>query len=139
MEMLQRMTTLLHTLDVPLVVEVPPAAEAPLATEVLPAIEILPSETIQTHKMTSTSRHSIPDNWESILNKKFEAAIARRKRRGRSISIKEDPFTKDVMNVHLPLKFKEPTGDFDGTTNPINHIRTFQDRVRLHGWLGAIA
>ncbi|KAL2542050.1 Uncharacterized protein Adt_03028 [Abeliophyllum distichum] len=43
------------------------------------------------------------------------------------------------MNVPLPLKFKEPIGDFDGTTYPIDHIQALQDWVRLHGWPDAIA
>ncbi|KAL2492734.1 Retrotrans gag domain-containing protein [Abeliophyllum distichum] len=93
--------------------EAPPAEEAPLAAEVPPT--------------------------ESILNEKVEEAITRRKSTGRPISIKEDSFTEDVMNVPLPLKFKEPIRDFDGTTDPIDHIQTFQDRVRLHGWPDAIA
>ncbi|KAL2491221.1 Retrotrans gag domain-containing protein [Abeliophyllum distichum] len=109
------------------------------AVEIPPAVEILPSETVQTHDATPTSRHSIPVNWESILNDKLEEAIARMKNRVRPISIKEDPFTEDVMIVPLPPKFKEPTGEFDGTGDPIDHIRMFQDRVRLHGWPDAIA
>ncbi|KAL2533023.1 Integrase catalytic domain-containing protein [Abeliophyllum distichum] len=43
------------------------------------------------------------------------------------------------MNVPLPLKFKGPTDDFDGTTGPIDHILIFQDRARLHSWPDAIA
>ncbi|KAL2483345.1 uncharacterized protein Fot_44789 [Forsythia ovata] len=88
--------------------------------------------------MTSTSHYSIPTNWENLLNEKVDEAIARRKNRRRSIYIKEDLFTEELMNVPLPLKFKEPTGDFDGTTDLIDHIRTFQDRVRLHSWPDAI-
>ncbi|KAL2457881.1 Uncharacterized protein Adt_46176 [Abeliophyllum distichum] len=95
-------------------------------------VEIPPSETMQTQEMTSTSRNSIPANWENILNEKVDEAIARRKNRGRPISIKEDSFTEEVMNVALPPKFKEPTGDFDSTTDPIDHLRLFQDRVRLN-------
>ncbi|KAL2526079.1 Uncharacterized protein Adt_11133 [Abeliophyllum distichum] len=118
----------LHTL------EAPPAADAPPAMEIPPAVEILPSEIVQTHELTPTSRHSIPVNWESILNDKVEEAIARSKSRGRPISIKEDPFTEDVMTASLPPKFKEPTGEFDGTGDPIDHIRTFQDRGKIT-WL----
>ncbi|KAL2512355.1 Retrotrans gag domain-containing protein [Abeliophyllum distichum] len=133
MEMLQRMAGPPHTL------EAPPAADAPPVVEIPPAVEILPSETVQTHELTPTSRHSIPVNWESILNDKVEEAIARRKSRGKPISIKEYPFTEDVMTVPLPPKFKELTGEFDGMGDPIDHNRTFQDRVRLHGWPDAIA
>ncbi|KAL2543456.1 Uncharacterized protein Adt_04434 [Abeliophyllum distichum] len=116
MEMLSRMASQPHAS------EIPPAAEAPPGSG-------------------STASYGDPSdgNWESILNEKVEEAIARRKNRVRPISIKEDPFTEDVMIVPLPAKFKEPTGEFDGTGDPIDHIRMFQDRVRLHGWPDAIA
>ncbi|KAL2508036.1 hypothetical protein Fot_31683 [Forsythia ovata] len=85
---------------------VPQAAEAPSVVKVPSSVEILSSETTQTHETTSTSRYSIPANSESILNEKVDEAIVRRKNRGRPISIKDDPFTEDVINVPLPLKFK---------------------------------
>ncbi|KAL2531805.1 Retrotrans gag domain-containing protein [Abeliophyllum distichum] len=139
MEMLSRMASQTHASEIPPAAEAPPAADPPPAMEIPPAVEIPPSETVQTHDATPTSRHLIPGNWESILNEKVEEAIARRKNRVRPISIKEDPFTEDVMIVPLPAKFKEPTGEFDGTGDPIDHIRMFLDRVRLHGWPDAIA
>ncbi|KAL2517652.1 Retrotrans gag domain-containing protein [Abeliophyllum distichum] len=107
--------------------------------EISPAVEILPSKTVQTRELTPTSRHSTPVNWKSILNDKVEEAIAKRKGRVRLISIKEDPFTEDVMTAPLSPKFKEPTEEFDGTGDLIDHIRTFQDRVRLHDRPDAIA
>ncbi|KAL2466740.1 Uncharacterized protein Adt_42591 [Abeliophyllum distichum] len=94
---------------------------------------------MQTQEMTSTSRYSIPANWKNVLNKKVDEAIARRKNRGRPISIKDDLFIEELMNIPLPLKFKEPIDDFDGTNDPIDHIQTFQDQVRLHGWPDAIS
>ncbi|KAL2519402.1 Retrotrans gag domain-containing protein [Abeliophyllum distichum] len=125
--------------QVPPAAEAPPVADAPPSCRNPPAVEIPPSETVQMHDATPTSRHSMPVNWESILNDKVEEAISRRKNRVRPISIREDPFTEEVMAVPLPPKFKEPTGEFDGTGDPIDHIRTFQDRVRLHNWPDAIA
>ncbi|KAL2549205.1 uncharacterized protein Fot_10735 [Forsythia ovata] len=124
-EMLQRITAPNHTSEVPSAPETPLTAEPPVTTEVSPAAEIPSSENMQAHETTSTSHYSIPANWESILNEKVDEAIARRKNRGRPISIKEDPFTDDVMSVPLPSKFKEPTRDFVGTIDPIDHIRTF--------------
>ncbi|KAL2532766.1 hypothetical protein Adt_06117 [Abeliophyllum distichum] len=79
MEMLSRMASQSHASEAPPAVEVPLAADAPPAMEIPPAVEVLPSETVQTHDATPTSRHSIPVNWESILNDKVEEAIARRK------------------------------------------------------------
>ncbi|KAL2533347.1 Uncharacterized protein Adt_06698 [Abeliophyllum distichum] len=68
--------------------------------------------------MMSTTRYSILANWENFLNENVDEAIARRKNRGRLISLKEDLFTEELMSVPLPLKLKDPPGDFDGTTDP---------------------
>ncbi|KAL2491732.1 hypothetical protein Adt_27360 [Abeliophyllum distichum] len=62
MEMLQRMAAPPRTSKVPPAAEVLPVTEAPPTAEISLAVEILQSETIQTHEMTSTSRHSIPVN-----------------------------------------------------------------------------
>ncbi|KAL2469643.1 Ribonuclease H [Abeliophyllum distichum] len=133
MEMLQEMTGPSHVQQATPTEEVPQAPEAP------PTVDVPPSKTTHMNEMTPTSHHLILANWKSILNEKVEEAIARRKSSGRPISIKEEPFTEEVMNVPLSQKFKEPTAEFDGTTDPIDHIQTFQDRVRLHGWPDAIA
>ncbi|KAL2501102.1 Retrotransposon gag domain-containing protein [Forsythia ovata] len=119
--------------------EILATAEIPPAVEILPAVEISPSETMQTQEMMSTSRYSIPANWENLLNEKVDEVIARMKNRERPITVKEDPLIEELMSIPLPLKLKEPIGDFDGTTDPIDHIRTIQDRVRLHCWPDAIA
>ncbi|KAL2517975.1 Uncharacterized protein Adt_14222 [Abeliophyllum distichum] len=55
------------------------------------------------------------------------------------ISINEDLLNKKLIAMPLPPKFKEPSDEFDDTTDPIDHIRTFQDRIRLHGCPDAIA
>ncbi|KAL2489546.1 hypothetical protein Fot_42838 [Forsythia ovata] len=89
---LQRMTAPPPTTEIPPTAGIPPTAEVPSVAkipptvEIPPAVEIPPSETTQTHEMTSTSRCSIPTNWESILNEKFDEAIARRKNRGQPIT-----------------------------------------------------
>ncbi|KAL2526515.1 Uncharacterized protein Adt_11569 [Abeliophyllum distichum] len=135
MNTLQRVTTPSTT------PKIPQQAKAEISPVVknLPAMEVSSSETMQMQKMTSTSRNSIPANWENILNKKVDEAITQRKNRGWPSSIKEDSFTEEVMNVALPPKFKEPTGDFDSTIDLIDHLRLFQDRVRLYSWPDAIA
>ncbi|KAL2545115.1 uncharacterized protein Fot_14348 [Forsythia ovata] len=106
---------------------------APLPTENQPA------EAVHLLETTSSNNQTIRTNLDSLLSQKINEAIAQRKNRGRLISIKEDPFTEELMSVPLPSKFEEPTNEFDGTIDPIDHIRTFQDRVRLHGWPDAIA
>ncbi|KAL2537871.1 hypothetical protein Fot_19262 [Forsythia ovata] len=54
----------------------PPPAENP------PAVEIPPSKTMQTQEITSTSRYSIPANWENLLDEKVDEAIATKEEYG---------------------------------------------------------
>ncbi|KAL2547259.1 hypothetical protein Fot_16492 [Forsythia ovata] len=70
MNMLQRMTAPMPTL------EILPTTETPLATEIPPTVEISPSETMQTQEMTSTSCYIIVANWETLLNENVDEAIA---------------------------------------------------------------
>ncbi|KAL2558941.1 hypothetical protein Fot_03680 [Forsythia ovata] len=92
------------------------------ATVPPPAIENQHAEAAHLLETTSSNNHTIPENLDNLLSQKINEAIAQRKNRGRLISIKKDPFTEELMNVPLPSEFKEPTDDFDGTTNPIDHI-----------------
>ncbi|KAL2494496.1 hypothetical protein Fot_38253 [Forsythia ovata] len=82
-------------------------APPPLAVETIP-VEITPPPEV------TSSNHQIVQ--------KIKKAIACRKNKGRSISIKEDLFIEELMNVPLPPKFKEPTDEFDGMTDPIDHM-----------------
>ncbi|KAL2532159.1 hypothetical protein Adt_05510 [Abeliophyllum distichum] len=72
MNMLQRVPAQPTTTEIPQTAEVkiPPVVEIP------PAVEVPPSETMQMQEMTSTSRNSLPANWENILNEKVDEAIA---------------------------------------------------------------
>ncbi|KAL2508640.1 hypothetical protein Fot_32287 [Forsythia ovata] len=73
-------------------------------------------------------------NLEDLLNEKVEVKITSRKNIGQPIYIKEDLFSAEFMTIPLLPMFKEPSDKFDGTIDPIDHIRTFQDWIRLHGW-----
>ncbi|KAL2538118.1 uncharacterized protein Fot_19509 [Forsythia ovata] len=96
-----------------------------------PMVETPPVEPTTRNDVFKSS--NISTNFESIFNKKVEEVIARLKNKGRPISIKEDPFVEELMIVPLPLEFKEPTDEFDVTTDPIDHIRMFQDRLDCMG------
>ncbi|KAL2529222.1 Uncharacterized protein Fot_21823 [Forsythia ovata] len=50
------------------------------------------------------------------------------------MSIKEDLCTEELITAAFLLKFKELIDEFDSTTDPIDLIRHFQNRVRLHRW-----
>ncbi|KAL2468623.1 uncharacterized protein Fot_50199 [Forsythia ovata] len=97
-----------------------------------PPVEETPPDESTPTQASAPEFTAIPRNFESLLNQKVEEAITRRKNKGRPISIKEEPFTEEVMAIPLPSKFYEPTYGFDGTTYLIVCFR-------LHGWPDAIA
>ncbi|KAL2549578.1 hypothetical protein Fot_11108 [Forsythia ovata] len=88
-----------------------------------PIVETPPNESMPTHA-SAPYVTAILSNFKRLLNQMIEEAIARRKNKGCLISIKEKLFTEEVMVVPLPLKFKELTDGFDGTTDLNDHIRT---------------
>ncbi|XP_022868112.1 uncharacterized protein LOC111387761 [Olea europaea var. sylvestris] len=53
--------------------------------------------------------------------------------------LEEDPFAPEIMAVPLPKGFKQPIIEaYDGVTNPLDHLRTFVDLMRLYAAPNAI-
>ena len=47
--------------------------------------------------------------------------------------LEEDPFAPEIMAVPLPKGFKQPMIEaYDGVTDPLDHLRTFVDLMRLY-------
>ena len=47
----------------------------------------------------------------------------------------ESSFTARVMHFPLPAKFRMPQIEtFDGTKDPIDHLNTYKNQMRLHGY-----
>ena len=48
---------------------------------------------------------------------------------------KESPFAASVLHFHLPAKFRMSQIEaFDGMKDPINHLNTYKNRMKLHGY-----
>ena len=47
----------------------------------------------------------------------------------------ESPFTAGVLHFPLPAKFRMPQIEtFDGTKDPIDHLNTYKNQMKLHGY-----
>ena len=47
----------------------------------------------------------------------------------------ESLFTVGVLHFPLPTKFRMPQiGAFDGTKDPIDHLNTYKNQMKLHGY-----
>ena len=47
----------------------------------------------------------------------------------------ESPFTAEVLRYPLPAKFKMPQVEaFDGIKDPIDHLNTYKNQMKLHGY-----
>ena len=47
----------------------------------------------------------------------------------------ESPFTAGVLHFPLPEKFRMPQIEmFDGTKDPIDHLNTYKNQMKLHGY-----
>ncbi|XP_022880800.1 uncharacterized protein LOC111398077 [Olea europaea var. sylvestris] len=70
---------------------------------------------------------------EEIMSQKIDDALSKRKDRRRQMVLEEDPFAPEIMAVPLPKSFKQPMIEaYDGVTDPLDHLRTFVDLMRLY-------
>ena len=47
----------------------------------------------------------------------------------------ESPFTAEVLHFPLPAKFRMPQVEaFDGVKDPIDHLNTYKNQMKLHGY-----
>lgn len=50
------------------------------------------------------------------------------------------PYSKEVMAVHMPPKFRVSLMEkYDRTKDPLEHLETFRAHVTLHGFLREVA
>ncbi|CAI9759472.1 unnamed protein product [Fraxinus pennsylvanica] len=70
---------------------------------------------------------------EEMMTQKIDDALTKRKDRRRQMVFEEDPFVHDIMSGPLPKGFKQPIIEaYDGVTDPLDHLRTFVDLMRLY-------
>ena len=47
----------------------------------------------------------------------------------------ESPYTAEVLHFPLPAKFRMPQVEaFDGTRDPVDHLNTYKNQMKLHGY-----
>ncbi|XP_022883099.1 uncharacterized protein LOC111399839 [Olea europaea var. sylvestris] len=70
---------------------------------------------------------------EEIMAQKIDDALSKRKDKRRHMVLEEDPFAPEIMAIPLPKGFKQPLIEaYDGVTDPLEHLRTFIDLMRLY-------
>lgn len=91
---------------------------------------------------TKQTNEQIDRNFEEINQMIGEMICVRNQQAGTSMGLDlppEPPFTKEVMAVLLPPKSKMPQLEpYDGTSDPVDHLKSFKSLILLHGTLGAV-
>ncbi|KAL2465981.1 Retrotrans gag domain-containing protein [Abeliophyllum distichum] len=69
---------------------------------------------------------------EELMDHKIAEALSNKSSRQQSMVLEEDPFSVEIMAVPLPRDFKQPKMEkYDGSSDPVNHFRSFVDLMRL--------
>ncbi|KAL2475535.1 Retrotrans gag domain-containing protein [Abeliophyllum distichum] len=89
--------------------------------------------------MVETPVLSLEQRLEEMMGHKITEAMSNKSSRQQSIVLEEDPFSLEVMVVPLPRDFKQPKMEkYDGFSDPIDHLRSFVDLMRLQATPDAI-
>ncbi|KAL2498402.1 Beta-galactosidase 3 [Abeliophyllum distichum] len=76
---------------------------------------------------------------EEMMGRKIAEAMSNKSSRQQSMVLEEDPFSLEVMAVPLPRDFKQSKMEkYDGSTDSVDHLRSFVDLMRLQATPDAI-
>ncbi|KAL2539042.1 Uncharacterized protein Adt_00020 [Abeliophyllum distichum] len=76
---------------------------------------------------------------EELMDRKIAEALSNKSSRQQSMVLEEDPFSIEIMAVPLPRDFKQPKMEkYDGSSDPVDHLRSFVDLMRLQDTSDAI-
>ncbi|KAL2517090.1 Uncharacterized protein Adt_13337 [Abeliophyllum distichum] len=76
---------------------------------------------------------------EELMDCKIAEALSSKSSRQQSMVLEEDPFSLEVMAVPLPRDFKQSKMEkYDGSSDPVDHLRSFVDLMRLQATPDAI-
>ncbi|KAL2533969.1 Uncharacterized protein Adt_07320 [Abeliophyllum distichum] len=76
---------------------------------------------------------------EELMDRKIAEALSNKSSRQQSMVLEEDPFSVEIMTVSLPRDFKQPKMEkYDGSSDPVDHLRSFVDLMRLQATPDAI-
>ncbi|KAL2497808.1 Uncharacterized protein Adt_23358 [Abeliophyllum distichum] len=85
-----------------------------------------------TPTLVETPVLSIEQRLEELMGRKIVEAMSSKSSRQQSMVLEEDPFSLEVMVVPLPRDFKQPKMEkYDGSSDPVDHLRSFVDLMRL--------
>ncbi|KAL2481922.1 Retrotrans gag domain-containing protein [Abeliophyllum distichum] len=76
---------------------------------------------------------------EEMMGGKIDEVMSNKSSRQQSMVLEEDPFSLEVMVVPLPRDFKQSKMEkYDGSSDPVDHLRSFVDLMRLQATPDAI-
>ncbi|KAL2455365.1 Retrotrans gag domain-containing protein [Abeliophyllum distichum] len=76
---------------------------------------------------------------EELMDRKIAEALSNKSSRQQSMVLEENPFSVEITAVPLPRDFKQPKMEkYDGSSDPIDHLRSFVDLMRLQATPDAI-
>ncbi|KAL2525791.1 Retrotrans gag domain-containing protein [Abeliophyllum distichum] len=137
-----------HTPKFP-AIETPPTA-APLQAPVsltLPSTPYFYSLTsgsnpywwLPTPTLVETLVLSLEKRLEEMMGRKITEALSNKSSRQQFMVLEEDIFSLEVMAVPLLRDFKQPKMEnYDGSSDPVDHLRSFVDLMRLQATPDAI-
>ncbi|KAL2470712.1 Uncharacterized protein Adt_38848 [Abeliophyllum distichum] len=92
-----------------------------------------------TPTLVKTPVLSLEQRLEEMMGRKIAEVMSNKSSRQQSMVLKEDHFFLEVMAVPLPRDFKQLKMEkYDGSSDPVDHLRSFVDLMRLQATLDAI-
>ncbi|KAL2527574.1 Uncharacterized protein Adt_12628 [Abeliophyllum distichum] len=92
-----------------------------------------------TPTLVETPVLSLEQRLEEMMGHKISKAMSNKSSRQQSMVLEEDPFSLEVMAVPLLRDFKQPKMEkYDGSSDPVDHLRSFVDLMRLQATPDAI-
>ncbi|KAL2480023.1 Ribonuclease H [Abeliophyllum distichum] len=94
---------------------------------------------VPTPTLAETPGLSLEQRLEDMMGRKIAEAMSKKNSRQQSMVLEEDPFSIEVMAVPLPRDFEQPKMEkYDGSSDPVDHLRAFVDLMRLRATPDAI-
>ncbi|KAL2526780.1 Ribonuclease H [Abeliophyllum distichum] len=98
-----------------------------------------PPSWVPTPTLAKTPVLSLEQRLEDMMSRKIAEAMSKKNSRQQSMVLEEDLFSLEVMAVPLPRDFEQPKMEkYDGSSDPVDHLRAFVDLMRLRATPDAI-
>ncbi|KAL2490970.1 Retrotransposon gag protein [Abeliophyllum distichum] len=94
---------------------------------------------MSTPTLVETPVLSLEQRLEKMIGNKIAEAMSNKNSRQQSMTLKEDSFSLEIMAVPLSQDFQWPKMEkYDGSSDPVDHLRSFVDLMRLQATPDAI-